>query len=88
LGFINFHFDAEIFAHNLLEVIARSSQDFEPAVFPIAYAGKPGRTTATGKTLSAAPFEVHFSVPIEHLTAPNIFDRSVVSVREELGRAK
>lgn len=71
---VNLHFDAEVLAHHLLEMVAGLPENFQPAMLPIAYAGKPGRTSSTREALRAASLEMHFAIPIKHLAAPNFFN--------------
>src|SRR5438034_7136407 len=78
--------DAQILSHYLFEMVARLLKNFQPAVLPIAYAGKPGRTSTTRETFGAAAVEVHLAIPIEHLAAPDFLDGDFVRVRKEFRR--
>src|SRR6185503_12435734 len=77
-------FRAEILPHHLAYVIAGCFQHFEPAVFPVADAGKPGGASAARKRFGAASLEVHPAVPVEPLTLPDFLDGYVIGVRKQL----
>ena len=61
-------------------------EHLQPAVIPVADAGKPGRAAAARPCLGAASLEVQPPVPVEPLALPDLLDRHVVGVRERAPR--
>src|SRR5262249_41624423 len=80
---VDLHLDAEILAHDILEVPAGGLEHLQPAVLPVANAGEPGRAAPAGPRLRAAPLEMESAVLGEGLPVPDFLDRRVVDVREE-----
>src|SRR5215213_6551269 len=57
-------------------------------MLPVANAREPCRAATTRKALRTATRKVHLAIPVEHVAFPDLLDRDVVGIREELGRAK
>src|SRR5207247_9514446 len=85
---VDLHLDAQILAHDVLEMPAGGLEHLEPAVRPVANAGEPRRAAAAGPGLRASSLEVQPAVLGEGLAVPDLLDRDVVDVRKELGRAE
>src|SRR6266702_206926 len=83
---VDLHLDTQILAHDILEMSGRRLEHLQPAMLPVANAGEPCRAAAARPRLGAPALEVKPAVLGEGLAVPDLLDRHVVDVREELGR--
>src|SRR5580765_4937368 len=85
---VNLHLDAQILAHDVLEMPGGSLEHLEPAVLPVANAGEPRRAAAARPRLRTSSLEVQPALLGEGLAVPDLLDRHVVDVPKELGGAE
>src|SRR4029453_6423747 len=69
-----------------LQVVARFPEHLQPAVIPVADAGKPGGTAAAGGRPGAPAGGAHPSVPVETFALPDLLDGDLIGVGKQLGR--
>src|SRR5712692_11385351 len=84
-GLEDLYLRAEVSHHDVLEMVTGRLENTQPAVLPIPDARQPGRAAAAGPALRTTPLEVHAAVPVKHLALPDVLDRSVLGIWEQLG---
>src|SRR6267143_4828381 len=87
-GLVDLHLDAQVALHHFLEVVAGGLEHLEPAVLPVAHAGKPRRAAAAGPRLGPAALEMEAPVLGERLAEPDVAEARVPGIGEELRGAE
>src|SRR6266699_3835100 len=87
-GLVDLHLDAQVALHHFLEVVAGGLEHLEPAVLPVAHAGKPRRAAAAGPRLGPAALEMEAPVLSERLAEPDVAEARVPGIGEELRGAE